>query len=118
MDDRQADYAKLDVRTLVADNSWNAGIVLSSFVAAASLEKVEAVVYQDGLEVGRGIGADALGHPFEPVVWLANHLVDGVGLKKGDLVMTGSIVRTCFPEKPFSSRFDVSQLGCVEVCGV
>ena len=120
VDDRQADYAKLDVRTLVADNSWNAGIVLSSFVPPpASLEKVEAVVYQDGVEVGRGIGADALGHPFEPVVWLANHLaVDGVGLKKGDLVMTGSIVRTCFPEKPFSSRFDVSQLGCVEVCGV
>lgn len=120
VDDRQADHAKLDVRTLVADNSWNAGIVLSSFVPPpASLEKVEAVVCQDGVEAGRGIGADALGHPFEPVVWLANHLaVDGVGLKKGDLVMTGSIVRTCFPEKPFSSRFEVSQLGCVEVCGV
>lgn len=119
VDDRHADYAKLDVRTLVADNSWNAGVVLSRFVPApASLEKVEAVVYQDGVEVGRGVGADALGHPFEPVVWLANHLaVGGVGLKKGDLVMTGSIVRTCFPERAFSYRFDVSQLGSVEVSG-
>jgi 2-keto-4-pentenoate hydratase len=120
VDDRHADYAKLDVGTLVADNSWNAGVVLGRFVPApASLEKVEAVVYQDGVEVGRGVGADALGHPFEPVVWLANHLaVDGAGLKKGDLVMTGSIVRTCFPEKAFSYRFDVSQLGSVEVSGI
>ena len=96
------------------------GYFHGSFVPPpTSLEKVEAVIYQDGVEVGRGVGADALGHPFEPVVWLANHLaVDGVGLKKGDFVMTGSIVRTCFPEKAFSYRFDVSQLGWVEVCGV
>ena len=31
VDDRAADYANLDVRSLVADNSWNAGIVLSEF---------------------------------------------------------------------------------------
>ena len=119
VDDRHADYAKLDVRTLVADNSWNAGVVLGSFVPApASLEKVEAVVYQDDVEIGRGVGADALGHPFEPVAWLANHLAaKGVGLKKGDLVMTGSIVRTCFPETAFSYQFDVSRVGSVEVSG-
>ena len=49
-----AEYAKLDVRTLVADNSWNAGIVLSSFVPPpTSLEKVEAVIYQDSIEQER-----------------------------------------------------------------
>ena len=31
VDDRSADYADLDVLSLVADNSWNAGIVLSEF---------------------------------------------------------------------------------------
>ena len=31
VDDRSADYASLDVLSLVADNSWNAGIVLSEF---------------------------------------------------------------------------------------
>ena len=31
VDDRSADYGSLDVRSLVADNSWNAGIVLSEF---------------------------------------------------------------------------------------
>src|SRR5258705_3497849 len=31
VDDRNADYANLDVRSLVADNSWNCGNVLSEF---------------------------------------------------------------------------------------
>ena len=31
VDDRSADYSNLDVRSLVADNSWNGGIVLSKF---------------------------------------------------------------------------------------
>jgi 2-keto-4-pentenoate hydratase len=119
VDDRHADYTKLDVHTLVADNSWNEGVVLGSFVPVpTSLEKVEGVVYQDGVEIGRGVGADALGHPFEPVAWLANHLAaKGAGLKKADLVMTGSIVRTCFPETAFSYRFNVSRVGSVEVSG-
>jgi 2-keto-4-pentenoate hydratase len=119
VDDRHADYAVLDCKSLVADNSWNAGVVLGSFVAPPpALEKVEGVVYQDGTEIGRGRGADALGHPFEPLAWLANHLaVQGEGLKKGDIVMTGSIVTTRFPEGAFNYRFDVSGLGSVEVSG-
>jgi 2-oxo-3-hexenedioate decarboxylase/2-keto-4-pentenoate hydratase len=119
VDDRHADYSKLDVHTLVADNSWNAGIVLGDFVALpAALEKVEAVVYQDGAEIGRGVGADALGHPFEPLAWLANHLgAAGRGLNSGDLVMTGSIVRTCFPDHAFFYHFKVGGIGSVEVGG-
>ena len=31
VDDRHADYSVLDCQTLVADNSWNAGIVLGAF---------------------------------------------------------------------------------------
>lgn len=119
IDDRNADYATLDVATLVADNSWNAGIVLGEIVTPpAALEAVEAIVYQDGVEIGRGVGADALGHPYEPLAWLANHLAaEGQGLKQGDLVMTGSIVRTCFPDKAFSFRFDAAGIGRVEVSG-
>ena len=119
VDDRHADYAVLDCRSLVADNSWNAGVVLGTFVEPPSvLDGVVGVVYQDGVEIGRGRGADALGHPFEPLAWLANHLaVQGEGVRKGDIVMTGSIVTTRFPQAAFSYRFDVSGLGSVEVSG-
>jgi 2-keto-4-pentenoate hydratase len=119
VDDRKADYAVLDCRSLVADNSWNAGVILGAFVAPPSaLDAAIGVAYQDGVEIGRGKGADALGHPFEPLAWLANHLAgQGEGLKKGDIVMTGSIVTTRFPEATFSYRFDVTGLGSVEVSG-
>jgi 2-keto-4-pentenoate hydratase len=119
IDDRHADYAVLDCKSLVADNSWNAGVVLGSFVVPPSaLDEVVGVAFQDGAEIGRGRGADALGHPFEPLAWLANHLaLQGDGLKRGDIVMTGSIVTTRFPQAAFSYRFDVDGLGSVEVSG-
>ena len=48
----------------------------------------------------------------------ANHLAaQGDGLKKGDIVMTGSIVTTKFPTGAFNYRFDVTGLGSVEVSG-
>jgi 2-keto-4-pentenoate hydratase len=119
VDDRHADYSVLDVETLVADNSWNAGIVVGSFVPPpAHLDTVEGIAYQDGVEISRGRGADALGHPFVPLAWLANHLTaSGQALRKGDVVMTGSIVTTRFPTGRFNYRFDVSGIGSVEVSG-
>jgi 2-keto-4-pentenoate hydratase len=119
VDDRHADYSVLHCETLVADNSWNAGIVLGSFVPPpAQMEEAEGVAYQQGVEIARGRGADVLGHPFVPLAWLANHLAaSGRSLRKGDLVMTGSIVTTRFPAGPFTYRFDVSGIGTVEVSG-
>lgn len=119
VDDRHADYGVLDCNTLVADNSWNAGAVLGPFVTPpADLGEVEGIAYQDGVEISRGRGSDALGHPFVPLAWLANHLAaSGRALRKGDIVMTGSIVTTRFPAGAFNYRFDLAGLGSVEVSG-
>lgn len=119
VDDRQADYSVLDINTLVANNSWNAGIFLGDFAPPpARLDILEGTAYQDGIEIARGRGADALGHPFVPPAWLANHLAaNGRQLRKGDIVMTGSIVTTRFPIAPFTYRFDVTGLESVEVSG-
>jgi 2-oxo-3-hexenedioate decarboxylase/2-keto-4-pentenoate hydratase len=63
VDDRHADYSALDINTLVADNSWNAGVVLGEFAPPpARLDLLEGIAYQDGAELARGRGADALGH--------------------------------------------------------
>jgi 2-keto-4-pentenoate hydratase len=119
VDDRQADYSILDINTLVADNSWNAGVVIGDFTPPpARLDILEGIAFQDGAEIARGHGADALGHPFVPLAWLANHLAaNGRQLRKGDIVMTGSIVTTRFPTGPFTYRFDMAGLGSVEVSG-
>ncbi len=117
VDDRHADYSALDVRTLVADNSWNAGVVLGTFTSSwPDLARATGIARRDGEEWERGTGADVLGHPFEAVRWLANHLASqGRALKRGEIVMTGSIVRTVFPTEPARYEFEVGGIGAVAV---
>jgi 2-keto-4-pentenoate hydratase len=117
VDDRAADYGNLDVRSLVADNSWNAGIVLSQFAPKwPDLEDVHGKATQNGAPVGEGFGRDILGHPFNSVAWLNAHLAArGGGLRKGQIVMTGSCMKTVFPTEPAEFRFEFEGLGAVEV---
>lgn len=117
VDDRRADYRALDVLSLIADNSWNAGIVLGEFVPAwPELATIGGLISVDGMPLDRGSGGDVLGHPFYPVAWLARHLAtEGGGLHAGDIVMTGSLVTTKFPDRPATYRFDVKGLGAVEL---
>jgi 2-keto-4-pentenoate hydratase len=117
VDDRSADYASLDVLSLVADNSWNGGIVLSEFAAAwPDLESVLGRAMKDRVAIGEGHGRDILGHPFNSVAWLASQLASrGAGLKAGQVVMTGSVMKTVFPAEDANYRFDLEQIGFVEV---
>jgi|BarGraIncu00222A_1022003.scaffolds.fasta_scaffold00155_26 2-keto-4-pentenoate hydratase len=117
VDDRSADYANLDVLTLVADNSWNGGIVLSEFATTwPDLESVLGRATKDRAAIGEGHGRDILGHPFNSVAWLATQLASrGVGLKAGQVVMTGSVMKTVFPEVDAHYRFDLEPIGFVEV---
>jgi 2-keto-4-pentenoate hydratase len=117
IDDRNADYRSLDALSLIADNSWNAGIVLGEFVHSwPDLATIEGGVSLDGAPIDRGSGRDVLGHPFHAVAWLAGHLVgSGTGLRAGDVVMTGSVVTTKYPDRPSVYRFEVVGLGDVEL---
>jgi 2-keto-4-pentenoate hydratase len=117
VDDRGCDYPSLDVFSLVADNAWNAGIVLGEWRSAwPDLPQVQGVVGVDGVETDRGRGSDVLGHPFQPLAWLANHLAQGGdALRAGQVVMTGSLVRTKFPERAQRMRYEAQGLGVVEV---
>jgi 2-keto-4-pentenoate hydratase len=117
VDDRSADYANLDVLSLVADNSWNGGIVLSEFATQwPDLEGVLGRATKDLAAIGEGHGRDILGHPFNSAAWLATQLHwRGASLKAGEVVMTGSVMKTVFPEEAAGYRFDLEQIGFVEV---
>ena len=86
------------VRTLtsVATNISNAGAILGPPVANwqdLDLAAAKGVATVNGEEVGSGYGSDVMGHPFEPLAWLANKLAgEGDGLPAGIIVITGSIV--------------------------
>lgn len=118
VDDRACDYKTLDMLSLVADNAWNAGIVVGTFQSSwPDLASVEgSVTTEDGSVLDTGRGADVLGNPLLSVVWLAEHLAaSGGSLRSGDIVMTGSMVTTKFPNTSGRFRFEVSGLGWVEV---
>jgi 2-oxo-3-hexenedioate decarboxylase/2-keto-4-pentenoate hydratase len=98
VDARYVDYTRLDTPTLIADDFFDAGCVLGAEVAdwrALDLTAVVGVTRINGVEVGRGRGADVMGHPFEALAWIANlHSRRGRGLKAGEFVFTGSVVET------------------------
>jgi 2-keto-4-pentenoate hydratase len=115
VDDRHANYAHLDGASLVADNAWNAGIVLGPWQSAPpDLQSRRGRVFCDGVQVDEGRVGDALEHPFASVHWLAGELARrGHVLRAGMVVMTGSIVRTRFPSVGQHWQYEVDGLGSV-----
>lgn len=116
IDDRRADYAALDAKSLVADNSWNEGIVLGRSLALRELGDLEGALAIDGEIVDRGSSSGVLGDPLAAVAWLATHLAGrGRGIKAGEWVMTGSIVPTRFAEPGQHYHFSLGPLPPVEL---
>ena len=49
----------------------------------------------NGSEIGRGVGADILGHPLEALAWLANLLATQKrSIMAGEFVTLGRVVQT------------------------
>ena len=69
-----------------------------------------------GETVGRGSGADVMGHPVESLVWLANHLRErGSTLRAGQAVTTGSCTGIAPLPPGTVAVADFGELGTVEV---
>jgi 2-keto-4-pentenoate hydratase len=119
-DDREADYAALSRHPLhlIADNAWNEGAVLGPEIdwKGVDLAAVRGVARINGSIVGEGRGADALGHPFDAVAWVAGHLATlGRGLLRGDVVITGSLVTSKNARAGDRLQFALEGLGKVEL---
>jgi len=120
-DDRSADYATLSARALelAADNAWNEGAVLGAPVAgwrSLDLPAIRGTAFINGVAVGEGRGADSMGHPLVALQWIANHAAArGKGLRRGDIVISGSLVTSKFPARGDRVRFEAGPLGAVEL---
>jgi 2-keto-4-pentenoate hydratase len=121
VDDRQADYTQLaaQVLTLIADNAWNAGIVLGTPLRdwrTIDLASARGMMAINGTVVGEGHGRDVMGHPLEALLWLVNMLAQqGKSLTQGMIVMTGSIVATKFVHPGDTVDLSVDGLGEVQL---
>jgi 2-keto-4-pentenoate hydratase len=120
-DDRGADYTQLARHPLelIADNGWNEGAVLGVPVESwrgLDLGAVRGVAKINGRVVGEGVGAAALGHPLDALAWIANHLAaHGRALVFRDVVITGSLITSKFPQPGDLVTFSLEGLGSVEL---
>jgi 2-keto-4-pentenoate hydratase len=119
VEDRAAVYEGLNPMLLIADNAWNAACILgpeTTDFQNLDLATVSGRASINGAEIGRGVGGDALGHPFEPLAWLANGLnARGNMLHAGEIVMTGSMVATHWLNAGEELLFEIDALGEVRL---
>jgi 2-keto-4-pentenoate hydratase len=118
VDDRYAEWETLGAPTLIADDFFAAGCVLGAPVARShlpDLREVRGRALVSGIEAGHGTGADVLGHPGQALAWLANHLAtEGRGLFAGQIVLTGSLVKTLWLKADDHVAMELQGLGRVE----
>jgi 2-keto-4-pentenoate hydratase len=82
--------------------------------AAPDLLSVAGIALINGVEVGRGSGADVLGHPHAALAWLADHLsLQRKILRAGQIVLTGSLVQTVWLKAGDRVAMELSGLGTV-----
>jgi 2-keto-4-pentenoate hydratase len=117
VDSRFTDWLKVGVHSLIADQGSNGALILGPAVPRWRQLKLERIAVQmvvDDKIVGRGTGADCMGHPLKALTWLANLLRQRGGLAAGLVVSTG----TCcgFHRAPHgaAARAEFGRLGAVE----
>lgn len=123
VDDRYVHWRSVDTPTLIADDFFHAGLVLgqrqtgwAAATLAADLAALKGGAWVNGVEVGRGSGADIMGNPLEALAWLANHCSKrGVSLPKGTLVSLGSLIQTHWLEPGDTAEIQIERLGQVKL---
>ena len=115
----QGQDTQTQLLTTIASNILNAGIVLGEPVAdwrGIHLAGCRGYMEINGELVGEGMGSDVMGHPLEPLAWLANNLASrGLELKAGMVVITGSIVSPKWLEPGDSALIEIEGLGRAEL---
>jgi len=119
IEDRNADYGDLDAESVVADRCWCYGAVHGPWATNwrnLNFATLPVKLYWNGKVVDRAVTGASMGHPFAGLAWVANHLYTrGRTLAKGEIVMTGSALKTRFPEAGDHVRYVIEGLGETEL---
>jgi 2-keto-4-pentenoate hydratase len=115
IEDRNADYSDLDAASILTDKCWCGGVVIGPEALDwqdLDLESTPVELVWNRQIVDRGVTGAAMGHPFESLAWLANLLASrGRGMKAGELVITGSALKTRFPQAGDEVTYKIAGLG-------
>lgn len=115
IEDRAADYKVLDAASILTDRCWCGGVVIGAAAADwrdLDLANAQGRLIWNGVEIDSGLAGDALGHPLEGLAWIANHLLSrGNSLRQGEIIITGSALKTQFPKPGDRACYRIEGLG-------
>lgn len=118
VDSRIQDW-KIRIQDTVADNASSAAFVLGhTAIAPDQVDFIHCgmVVEKNGVIVGTGAGAAALGSPVAAVAWLANTLGRlGLGLKAGEVILSGALSALVPVQAGDHMRMRIGGIGSVAV---
>lgn len=119
VEDRAADYQRLDGFSIIAENSWNMGMVLGPPVAMTrdrDIANLEGNLYINDQWVGTANSSEVMQGPLSVLAWLAR-FADTMKfeLRPGQWIMTGSIIPTKFAQANQNFRFHLGDLPPVEL---
>lgn len=114
IEDRNARYKSTKAYTLIADNAWNAGVVLGKPIQVDGLRNLNGLKGRltiNGADPREGLTDDPMG----ALAWCANLAADrGRPLEAGQVVITGSVVPTFGVAARDKLHFEIEGLGAVE----
>jgi len=118
IDSRIVDW-RIKLPDTVADNASSARIVLGGTITPIKmldLRTVGMVLEKNGEVATTAAGAAVLGHPAQAVAWLANRLAAyGMSLRKGEVILSGSLTGAIPVAAGDFVRADFGQLGDAKI---
>ena len=115
IDDRNASYKNLDALTLIADNAWSSGIILSipnPKWKDFDLNKLNSKLYWNNILIGEAklFNSD----PLNSLSWIIKHLGKfNKKIDKGSIIITGSVLKTKKPKSGDQIKFEIENLSNV-----
>ena len=107
----------------IADNAAFGRVILGDRMTPVEnldFRTIGCLIEKNGMPIDTATAATVMGNPLESVAWLVNKLAGyGVGLKKGEIVMSGSVglMHTASAGECYYAHFG-GGLGSVKVCFV
>ena len=118
IDSRFKDW-KITVKDSIADNASASTMILGGKLTPVKdldMRLIGMVMEKNGEIISTGAGAAVLGNPAESVAWLANKLTEyGIAPKKGEFIMSGSLVSAVKVEAGTNMTATFDRLGSVSV---
>lgn len=119
LDFRNIDFKAIDGWSSIVDNALIHGIVIGPEVTdwrSLDIARLTGTLTVNGSTVATALTGEALGHPLDGLIWIANSLAArGRQIKSGQYLITGSVFASQLPQTGDQITYEIENMGQVEL---